>query len=67
MGLSLFRTSGSTENKGQRTASLPCRIVSRVGARVAPQRCPILRTSIVILSPQEVGSFSKLKRVHFQC
>lgn len=67
MGLSLLGTTGRAENKGQRTASLPCRIVARVGARVAPQRCPILRTSIIIVSPQEVGSFSNLKWVHFQC
>ena len=31
-----------------------------VGARVAPQRCPILRTSSTILAQVKVGGFSKL-------
>jgi len=66
MGLSLLGLPAGPKNKGQRTVSLPCRIAARVGARVAPQRCPILRTSSVILPCQEVGSFSQLKRVHFR-
>jgi hypothetical protein len=50
-GLSLSRASGSEKNRGQRTwHPLPCRIATRVGAQVAPQRCPILRTSGKILS-----------------
>jgi hypothetical protein len=51
-GLSLSRASGSEKNRGQRTCHvpLPCRIATRVGAQVAPQRCPILRTSGKILS-----------------
>jgi hypothetical protein len=66
MGLPLFWASGRAKKKGQRFASLPCRIAARVGAQVAPQRCPILRTSSHILSHQEVGSFSLLKWAHFQ-
>jgi len=38
---------------------------SSAGAQVAPQRCPILRTSRIILSRQEVGAFLKLKWDHF--
>jgi len=66
MGLSLFGTTGRAK-KGQKFVSLPCRTATRVGAQVAPQRCPILRTSTIILSHQEVGSFSMLKRAQFQC
>jgi hypothetical protein len=66
MGLSLLGTTGRAK-KGQKFVSLPCRTVARVGAQVAPQRCPIFRTSTIILSPQEVGSFSMLKRAQFQC
>ncbi len=65
MGLSLLGTTGRAEKRGQKIASLPCRLVARVGAQVAPQRCPILRTGIAILPSQEVGSFLMLKRVHF--
>jgi hypothetical protein len=50
-GLSLSRASGREKNRGQRVPRpLPCRIATRVGAQVAPQRCPILRTSGKILS-----------------
>jgi len=50
MSLSLFWDSGRAKRKGRDIYSLPCRISTRVGAQVALQRCPILRTSKVILT-----------------
>ena len=50
MSLPLFGDSGRAQRKGREICSLPCRISSRVGARVALQHGPILRTSAAILT-----------------
>jgi hypothetical protein len=60
-----LRLPAGQKKRGQRKTSLPCRLVAHVGAQVAPQRCPILRMSIPILSSQSLGTFLKLKWDHF--
>ena len=55
MSLPLFGDSGRAQRKGRDIYSLPCRISTRVGAQVALQRCPILHTSMVILT--QAGCF----------
>jgi hypothetical protein len=49
----------------ERKVSLPCRIATRVGAQVAPQRCLTLRTSGPILAQAEVVDFLILIWVTF--
>lgn len=50
MGLSLRWASGRGEKRrAERCLPLPCRIATRDGAQVAPQRCLILLTSVAIL------------------
>jgi hypothetical protein len=66
MSLSLFGTSGRTNERGQMYCYLPCRLATHVSAQVALQRCPILCMSSWIISLLQVGSFSKLKCAHFQ-
>jgi len=63
----------SRERRNIRSQSLPWQRYSS-GAQVAPQRCPILRSSAAILprwlfstaAMIQVGSFSKLKWAQFQ-
>jgi hypothetical protein len=51
MGLSLLWASGRGEKRrAERCLPLLCRIATHDGAQVAPQRCPILLTSVAILS-----------------
>ena len=50
LSLSLYGLPAGLEKKGRRSKPLPSRIATCVGAQVALQRCPILRTGIAILS-----------------
>ena len=64
----------SRECRNIRSQSLPWQRYSH-GAQVAPQRCPILRSSAAILPRWHIftsalikmGSFSKLKWARFEC
>ena len=62
--------------QGQKKVRGPIRIspqpsalstVAHVGAQVAPQRCPILRMNVAIVSRgSDGGRFFVMKRVHFR-
>lgn len=47
-GLSLFGMPDGQEKRAEQHA-LPIRIFTGLGARVAPQRCPVLRAGLYIL------------------
>ena len=63
LSLSLFARKQGETKKAEPCRLLPC-FWTHVGAQVALQRCPILRTGAIIIQP---GSPLKYHSGHFTC